>query len=213
MANDKKTVSERIQEAVLYGTISPGTRVSPEELARDLGVSHIPVREALRALEAQGHVTRIVNRGFYIPAMSVEDFEDIYRWRRVLEDEAHALGIPRLTADDFVRMRLIEAKMRGTKVRASPRVYNDLNRQFHFVVFTRAGSERLTRFLDYLWDAAARYYFGHMSSPTRAGKVGRQHAALLEAFQTGDVEQANALMAEHRLVTMKAVYKQLGGET
>ena len=98
-------VARRIAMTIASGELPSGTRLSPAKLAEELGVSHIPVREALVALEAVGQVKRIPRVGFFVAELSLDDIEDVYHWRQVLEDEAHRMAVPKLEKADLARMR------------------------------------------------------------------------------------------------------------
>ncbi|MGI8722840.1 MAG: GntR family transcriptional regulator [Geodermatophilaceae bacterium] len=131
-------------------TSSGGNDDKPEGLQdfvlRRLGVSHIPVRKALVALEEIGHVRRVPRIGCFVAELSVEDLEDIHHWRQVLDDEAHRLAVRLLTDADLQRMRELNSAM-AKAVRDSGQSLLALNRESHFIPFERSGSERLVRFL------------------------------------------------------------------
>jgi DNA-binding GntR family transcriptional regulator len=181
-------VTRNLVRAIASGELPPGARLS------DLGVSHIPVREALAALEAVGQVKRIPRVGFFVAEMSAQDIEDIYHWRQVLEDEAERLAVPLLTAEDLDRMRDLHAGMAAAD---NGGTYAELDRAFHFVTFERAGSDHLLRFLTHLWDAASRYHGAVLARVDRA-VCQQQHEALLLAFDARDVDAVNAVLAAHR---------------
>lgn len=197
-------VSRRLVRSIISGELEPGERLSPARLAEELGVSHIPVREALAALEAVGHVNRIPRVGFFVAKMSAQDIEDIYHWRQVLEDDAHRLAIPKLTDDDLKRMRKINDAMSKAAKQRNTR-FLSLNREFHFIPFERAGSDHLLRFLNHLWDAAARYQ--NTMAYVRVPRTLQQehHMGLMQAFEERDTEAVNRWMKEHRAVTLDAV--------
>ena len=198
-------VSRRLTEAIVTGSLASGEKLSPTKIGADLGVSHIPVREALAGLEADGYVRRVPRVGFFVASLSVDYIEDVYRWRAVLEDEAHRIAVPKLTAADLARMRQIDKKINRAGESRSNR-FIDLNREFHFVAFERAESEILLRFLNHLWDASSRYQ--NMMDVTRPRtKLREQHSSILEAFEARDVEAINAHMAEHRALTLEAIRK------
>jgi DNA-binding GntR family transcriptional regulator len=200
-------VARRLAKAIASGDLPPGTRLSPARLAEDLGVSHIPVREALAALEAVGQVKRIPRVGFFVAELSTDDIEDIYHWRQVLEDEAHRLAVPKLEEADLARMREINSDMlRAIKDRNTP-VWAELNRTFHFVPFERAGSEHLLRFISYLWDAAARYQNTMAYVRVPKGTLQEHHDGLMQAFEARDVGAVNGWMARHRGITLDAIRK------
>jgi DNA-binding GntR family transcriptional regulator len=198
--------------AIIDGSLAAGDKLSPTKLATEFGVSHIPVREALAALEAEGYVRRIPRVGFFVAELSLEYTEDVYHWRQVLEDEAHRVAVPKLTDADIARMRELNDEINATEHTPSNR-FLDLNREFHFVAFERAGSQVLLRFLTHLWDAAARYQQTmDQARPSRA-VLRQHHDALIEAFAARDVNLVNARMAEHRALTLQSIRKlaEFGG--
>jgi DNA-binding GntR family transcriptional regulator len=192
-----------LTRAIVTGELKPGEKLSPTKLAEDLGISHIPVREALSALEAAGHVVRQPRVGFFVAELSLDYIEDVYHWRRVLEDEAHRLAIPRLSDSDLVKMRKLNAQ--ASRTTGISNRYLDLNREFHFVAFERAGSATLLRFLNHLWDASLRYQNALATVPRPHSQLTDQHEALVEAFEARDVKLVNARMAEHRGGTLVAM--------
>lgn len=197
-------VSRRLVRAIVTGKLLPGEKLSPAKLAEELGVSHIPVREALAALEAVGHVTRMPRVGFFVAQLSPEAIEDVYHWRKVLEDEAHRIAVPRLEESDLARMRKLNVSMfRAAELRNDR--FLGLNREFHFVPFERTGSEVLVRFLNQLWDAAARSQNTMAYVKVPRSLLRDHHTALMEAFEARDVDLVNARMAEHRVVTLQAI--------
>jgi DNA-binding GntR family transcriptional regulator len=201
--------SRQIVQAIMKGELKPGDRLSPMKLAEEFQISHIPVRESLARLESSGHVVRTPRIGFFVAELSLEYIEDVYHWRQVLEDEAHRMAIPKLDAADFAEMRkLNQASSRAP--RYSDR-YIDLNREFHYIAFRKAGSETLLRFLNHLWDASQRYQARMSSSAVSRTLLREQHAGLIEAFEARDVKAVNAHMAEHRGLTLAALRDMLAG--
>lgn len=201
-------VSRRLVQAILAGQLAPGEKVSPTKLAADLRVSHIPVREALASLESLGYVVRVPRVGFFVTDLSPDFIEDVYHWRQVLEDEAVRIAVPALQESDLARMhKLNKSICQAIQSQDTSSVIN-LNREFHFVVFERTGSEILLRFLSHLWDAATRYQ-ATMTSTTPSSSlwdtIPSEHDGLLEAFEARDVNLVNARMAEHRYGTLRAI--------
>lgn len=199
-------VSRRLMDSIIDGTLPSGQKLSPVKLAAEFGVSHIPVREALSALEADGYVDRIPRVGFFVAELSLADIEDVYHWRQVLEDEAHRMAVPKLKNADLARMRKINDAINETGDAPSNR-FLDLNREFHFVPFERAGSDVLLRFLNHLWDSSARYLHTMDHARSSRATLREHHDSLLEAFEAKDVTLVNARMAEHRAVTLRAIRK------
>jgi DNA-binding GntR family transcriptional regulator len=198
-------VYRRISRAIVSGKLPPGERLSPARLADELGVSHIPVREALAALQASGHVDHIPRVGFFVADLSLDDLVDIYRWRELLEDEAHRVAVPQLTEADLALMRDLNKRMLRAVRGGDNAEFVSLNRAFHFVPFERVGSPHLLRFLTNLWDAAARYQVAMASAPVPRSMLQEHHDRLMAAFEAKDVKAVNAAMRAHRRPTIEVM--------
>ncbi len=196
-------VTDAIRSAIFAGTLQPGSRLSPQRLAQQLQTSHIPIREALAALEAAGHVTRIARRGFFVKEISLDDVEDIYHWRGVLEEEAHRMAVPLLADADIAELETLHEAMAAAVAEGNREEFLQVNRSFHSVPFRRAGSDRLVRFLENLWDSAARYQSLLVEVEGELSVVQKQHDGLLRAFKARDVNRVNRISAAHRTETLR----------
>jgi DNA-binding GntR family transcriptional regulator len=112
------------------------------------------------------------------------------------------MAIPELTGDDIEEMRRLCGQMRKAAGSVQRREYLNLNRQFHFIAFRRAGSDRLLRFLTYLWDAAAPYTFTGLVD---AEKAQQDHERMIGRFKARDVDGIVELMTHHRGLAVEAV--------
>jgi DNA-binding GntR family transcriptional regulator len=192
----------RIKTVIANGTLPPGARLSPNLLASEFGLSHIPIREALASLAATGYVDHTPGRGYVTRRLSFADLADINRWRQVLEGEAYLIAVPRLTDDDIAEMqRLVD--LMSHRARSKDRLeYVQFDREFHFIAFRRAGSEQLLRLLSYLWDAAAPYA-GLEMTDSSVSHV--EHLALMPALASRDAQAVIAAMDAHRSIRVKHV--------
>ncbi len=185
----------RIKLAIAQGDIAPGSRLSPTVLAAEFGISHIPVREALTYLSASGYVQHKHRMGFFSRQLSSEDLTDIYHWRALLEREAYVMAMPLITDGDIKEMeRLVKEMSRKTKPKDRIE-YIQLNREFHFVAFKRAGSDKLLRFLNYLWDLAEPYMNAELVESSEGHS---DHVMAIPLFRERDLEGIIALSARHR---------------
>ncbi len=185
----------RIKLAIAQGEITPGARLSPTVLAAQFGISHIPVREALTYLSASGYVEHKHRMGFFARQLSSDDLVDIYHWRAVLEREAYVMAMPLLTGADIKEMeRLVKEMSRKTKPRDRIE-YIQLNREFHFIPFKRAGSDKLLRFLNYLWDLSEPYMNAELVESSSGHS---DHVKAVSLFQQRDLEGVIALSIRHR---------------
>jgi DNA-binding GntR family transcriptional regulator len=188
-------IEKRIKQAVVSGDLKPGAKLSPSAIATDLGVSHIPVREALTSLAASGYLEHRPRVGFFVRVLTTDDLADVYHWREILEREAFMMAIPQLTDDDIDEMRRLCRQMRKLIAPGLWSEFLDLNRQFHFVAFRRAGSDQLLRFLSDLWDSAESYSLSGMGNLEKAQQ---DHEQMMDLFEARDVEGIIEAMTRHR---------------
>jgi DNA-binding GntR family transcriptional regulator len=158
-------VAQILRSRIISGELSPGQPVRQEEVAAELSVSRLPVREALKAIEAEGFVEHRMNAGFAVTKWSVEDFRELCLLRKVLETELLATirwpteaELARL-ADTNSAIRQVSARPDATRVVA-------LNRDLHLAIFALSPLRRFrdeVRRLWGLWDTYRAIYVQHAS--------------------------------------------------
>ena len=173
----------------------PGQRVNQEEWATRTGVSLIPVREALRALAGEGLVEYRPRRGYAVTELDLDDLEEVYRLRQVLEADALRRGVPRATSRDVAALHrdaaaYIRAKDVASRLAA--------NRRFHARLHALAASRVLSRLIDLLWDSTEAYRALYYSLEGEAEEAERAHEAIVAAVADGDAARAVALQDAHR---------------
>ena len=147
------------------------------------------------ALEAVGQVKRFPRLASLSLSFSLDDIEDIYHWRQVLEDEAHRMAVPSSESGSCADA---SAQRRDSCRRARSRTpaFVELNRAFHFVPFERAGSAYLMRFISSMWDAAERYQNTMAFIKVPRNLLQEQHDSLMEAFEARDIGAVNGVIAD-----------------
>lgn len=198
-------VHDRLRTAILRGALPPGRLVSQLQLARELGVSRTPLREALRLLQREGLVTLEPNRRVRIAQLSVADAEEIYTMRIALEATAIRLTVPVLTAEEVAELEGLYAQMEYfTRLNDIER-FNAPHRAFH-LGFVRAAGQRWVELIGQLFDHAERYRLAFARArPDSAGLRQAEHRAILDAASAGDVEGTVAAMARHYAHTARIV--------
>jgi DNA-binding GntR family transcriptional regulator len=189
-------VADYLRHAILSGEIGPGEWIRQEELAERLGSSRLPVREALRILEAEGLTEHERHRGARVPSLSMHEVDVIYRMREQLEQLAIGESIPHLTDADLGRMEEIQARIeQGTDVAT----FLELDREFHLRSYTGCRIEQLTGTVTRLWNATAHYRrtFMTLTGPGRQWVVNAEHRLLLDAITRRDVVDAERFLAGH----------------
>lgn len=147
-------VADVVAERILTGQLKPGDRIKQDELATELNLSRIPVRDALRILETRGLVSLRANAGARVASLTVRDMELSYRIRELLEPLLLAESIPNLTEQDFAEMREVKGKLeRVTDADA----YMPLAHAFHWIAFRGHQAPLLAQIVERLWDTTHHY--------------------------------------------------------
>jgi DNA-binding GntR family transcriptional regulator len=186
-----------LRERILAGDLPAGERLLLDGIAEDLGISPIPLREALRSLASEGLVSPLPRRGYTIAQATAEDLEETYRLRLVLEPLAAELAVPMLTAKDLVALRAEFELARIAVDEADWRAHRLHHRAFHFTIYNRCGSSWLVRFTEMLWANSERYQ--RMTTQIRGGLKERliEHQAVLDACEQRDAKAASKAMHAH----------------
>jgi DNA-binding GntR family transcriptional regulator len=189
-------VADRIREAIIRGEYPPGARIRQEELALDSGASRVPVREALRMLEAEGLVTLVANTGAWVSSLSLSECEEIYRVRERVEPLLLRMSAPGL--DDLTLDRLDELAVLMSETN-DPETFLELDREFHLLTYTGADTVVLTELVHRLWNRTQSYrriYTGLMDARARR-TVHDEHRLIVGALRDHDIDAAESLLAGH----------------
>ena len=195
--NMAEQIATALRQAIADGKLHPGARLLEVQIAREMGTSRAPLREALIQLEREGLVVRRPNRGTFVADLTEELVREVASLRGVLEGFAASLAVKRLTRDDFARLERILTEMLAVARRGDfPRMI-EWDLQFHEYI-VRASGHRL---LFETWagmDRKIRVYLSAtnlMYADMRA--VVQGHLPILEALRRRDPRRAGRVMAEH----------------
>jgi DNA-binding GntR family transcriptional regulator len=206
----QEAVLAEMRRLIVAGELAPGAPVRQEAIAERLGVSRVPVREALKVLEGEGHVVYAAHRGYVVAELSVDDLVEVYRLRELLEAEAIRVAVPRLSDTDVDAIASAAADVDAAGRRGDLVEMTTYNRDFHFLLFDAAGMPRLSRTLRQLWDATDVYRAVYFAGTGNRGRVKHDHAEILAALQARDVRAAIAAQKAHRDASVDAVTAALG---
>lgn len=190
-------VADEVLRRILTGELVPGSAVAISTLSEQLEVSHVPVREALRAMEARGLITFHRGHRPRVSPIHLEDFEDVFRVRTVLEGEAAGRGIP--SADCLPELEEALHSFQNLLFHGETLAVHDAHTRLHSLMLP-AASQWERRFLSELWFASERYiqiYLGSISDQTKADVVVGRHAALVETVKSEDPELVQQAIIEH----------------
>jgi len=202
---------DAIRDGILAGRHAPGQRLIADELAKELGVSRMPVREALHRLEVAGLVTITPHRGAVVSALSEAECIEIYHVRAVLDGLATRLATPHLSAADHARLAALLADMEaGVEAKDPQRVLN-VNRAFHLVIWSAARAPRLRDLLENLYDASQRFRNISVLIPGRLDQITHEHRLIAEALAGGDAAAAERYANEHHEGTARRLLAAMDG--
>ncbi len=187
-------IAEALREAILRGIFHEGQSLRQDEIAAQFGVSRIPVREALRQLEAEGLVTLQLNRGATVSALSPVEAQEIFEIRVALETTAIQLAIPKLTESDLEKATVIlDATHQTTDVAR----WAKLNWEFHSTLYTPSDRPRLLAMIKTLHLNIDRYVRLQMEQMNCLEKSQKEHYQLLDACRQRDAKVAVKLLKRH----------------
>jgi DNA-binding GntR family transcriptional regulator len=194
-----ESVHSAIEQAILSGRLEANTRVNQDAMARELGVSRTPVREALRWLERDGLVRLEPRRGAFVASYSARDVFEIYELRELLEPHAAAIACVVATRADAATVRDLEAQIEHASGRDVQAAFA-LNRSFHQKLCEPCRNTLLTGLLEQVWSQqAALRIFTYFASAGRdlAERTHAQHRAIVDAFCARDHERTRDLVRSH----------------
>ena len=186
-------ISRTLAERIIAGEIEPGSRLRQDGIAEEFGVSHVPVREAFRRLEAQGLAVSEPRRGVRVAAFNLSEVREVAEMRAALEVLALRHAAPHLTA--AILDAAEEATRAGDNSR-DVRSWEEANRRFHRLIVEPCGMPRLLATIDDLHAASARFLFSAWQSDWET-RTDHDHRAILLALRKGDIEAASTTLARH----------------
>ena len=186
-----------LREEILAGKLRPDARIHIYATAARLEMSPIPIREALRTLASEGLVTPLAQRGYRVRSATVDDLDDVYNLRMILEPTATRMAVPRLNAEDLAHLGRVLTTFEEAVDNGDDAAELASHRAFHFGLFEASGSRWLVALLNILWANSERYR--RMSMPHRAvmEQRAREQREILDACVDGNVELAEMLMRQH----------------
>jgi DNA-binding GntR family transcriptional regulator len=196
--SNTEDVYTRLRELLLNGEIAPGTVLSQVKVARELGVSTTPLREAMRLLQAEGLLVAEHNRRARVAPLDPKDIDAVYASRILVEALAIRLTVPVLTADDLARLRAdldaMEEAGRSQEIRA----WEPVHRAFHRRLISGCDAA-LARVIEPVADRTERYRRTSMfGAPARTWEIGNdEHAAIVAACEARNAPLASVLLARH----------------
>lgn len=204
-------VADQLRDAIQSGRLAPGERLVERRLAAELGVSHIPIREALARLADEGLVERLARRGSRVRSLTKDDLDEISTLRVLLEQFVAVRVQERLTDRSEAELRKLVTSMIVAARRGDAQRLLELDSRFHERLWQLSGHRALIELVAQLrgrihgFLRAANVALGPEALEAHA----RTHGQLVDAIASGDPELAKAAMAEHIQIAADRIARTL----
>lgn len=193
----REQVVDHLREEILSSRLPAGVELSEVALARSLGISRGPLREALGQLAAEGLVTIVPRRGAVVKRLTREEFIDSYQVREALESLAIKLAVPRLTKAEKAELHGMSDQMERAAADGDTDRFFEINREFHAQLVHASGNSKLEEVHSQLVAQMGRLMKKSVELRGGTEQSAAEHRAILEAVDAGDPERAARLLEDH----------------
>jgi DNA-binding GntR family transcriptional regulator len=202
--------AEILRRRILSGDLKAGQPIRQEQIAQELGVSRIPLREALKQLEAEGFVTIEPHKGAVVSTLSLAEVKELFELRIRLESWLLADAIPRMREADFAHLDAIIDESR-TMDNQGDNIshWGDINWRLHEAMYRPAGKPVSVKLLKRIHDNLDRYLRLQMTLTQDWDRAHRDHRELIELSRAGDVKAAVTVLERHIRDTARALEQAL----
>ena len=198
-------VYESLRDAIADGRIGRGERVREEEIARNLGVSRTPVREALQRLQQRGLLVLGSGRGLVVAELSQQQVVELYSMREILEGSAARFAARHATEPEIAILYRLQEELMGATQDPMPLVA--LNRRFHQAIYEAAHNRYLMQTLDNLHDSFALLHSSTFRVPSRRQESDAEHRNIIAAIEKRDPDAAERAAREHILQAQRTRFQ------
>jgi len=197
-----------LRKLILSGALLPGEKLHQSDLAEQLNVSRIPLREAMSTLAAEGVLDYKANTGYRVARFSSDDLSEIYLMRRLLETEIlSTVDLADVDVDELVQ---VNEELRRTDPAKDQDRYQKMNAHFHFRLFEYSPLGLVREEVSRLWYMSSFYRSLYLHEVRASLHVIADHERIIQAVQAGDVEELVRASDDHRRGTENLVVRRLG---
>jgi DNA-binding GntR family transcriptional regulator len=204
-------VYDSLRDAIWEGRIGRGERVREEEVARNLGVSRTPVREALQRLQRRGLLVNGLGRGLIVAELSKREVIELYAMREILEGSAARFAAQHAAGPEIDILYRLQRDLAEAPDDALLLV--KLNRKFHQAIYDAAHNQYLTQTLDALHDSMALLHSTTFRAPNRRRESDEEHRRIVAAIERHDADEAETIAREHIRQAQRTRFEALIGTT
>lgn len=188
---------EILKLAILKGDLAPGQRLVEHQLGTQMKTSRIPIREAIKRLEQDGLVEKLGKRGFVVKSVSIEEVEETFGIRAVLESYAAYLATEHMNDATIGKLEASIEAYKEAMAQGDMEKLMAVNGQFHEIIYRAAGSQKLYSLINNFRDFISRYRRLLLTCQAYAELSLRDHVEMVEAMRTNDKEKVENLVKSH----------------
>jgi DNA-binding GntR family transcriptional regulator len=195
----RESIADSIRESIITGKLKPGERLLEVNIAKILGVSRTPAREAFLQLDTEGFLEILPRKGAVVSSLSAKDAEELYSVRSVLEGLAARLSIPNISDEIIDELILLNNKIESAskgKVN-NPKMVIEINHRFHDIINKDSRNEKLCQMIELLRKQTMRYNQIYLSFIHYLQRSIEQHKEIIEALELRDADLAEKVMRKH----------------
>lgn len=193
----RDVVFNTLRQGILRGLLPPGLRLMEIQLAKQLGVSRTPVREAIRKLELEGLVVTIPRKGAEVAEITPKDLHDVLEVRCALEALAVELACQAITTEELNELGLYVEKFKTLVPTGDINALAECDVAFHDVIINSTGNKRLIQMLNNLREQMYRYRLEYLKDDTTHPLLIREHQEIITCLQNKDITGAKSVISDH----------------
>jgi DNA-binding GntR family transcriptional regulator len=190
-------ITDQLRQAILDGTHPAGSQLRQDALGEAYGVSRIPVREALFQLEAEGLVKIVPQKGAIVSELSLDEINDVFDLRIILEPRMLAQSAPHFVDDDYAALDDIQRRFEKAIAAGNISEWGQLNADFHMAMYVRARQPRTQTIVMALLQTSDRYTRMQLSTTTAMDIAEKEHAELIALCRSQQIDDACRFLERH----------------
>jgi DNA-binding GntR family transcriptional regulator len=200
-----EAIYDMLRQEILQAKIKPGEKIVVSDLSKKIGVSEIPIREAVKKLESEGFLTNIPHVGITVSKLDPDEVVEFYLIRIELESLASRLATPHISQEDIEYLTKKNQEMKLALQRDDLEMLATLNKQFHFRIYAAAKRPHLYKLIADLWDKVSWIRSVFFLAPQIALDSLKEHGEIIEAIKKKDGELVGKLTREQKRHSLKAI--------
>ncbi|MBT5088366.1 MAG: GntR family transcriptional regulator [Micrococcales bacterium] len=194
--SSSEKIASELRSQILAGKLVPGSRILQEQLAEEFGASRLPVRDALRRLQAEGLVTIVANTGAWVSKLSKAECEDAYQIRERLEPLLMRQSAAGITDETIEKLTQLADKMEAS---GDVETFLRLDQDFHLLAYSHAPDGMIRDLIERLWNTTQHYRraFAKLSGVATGSVTHLEHRLILDSIIRGDLDDLERNLAAH----------------